>query len=200
VRRRSTRSTQKRGMADALNASPQDLLEAAASSLSRATSQAAAKAKGVSSPNPSPSPVDHLARWQAKIERRIAAVLRDQSQAANRLLHQVNILPNQIPEPIIEVAAKAGASDSTLGPPNLLNLMIEAQGDKPDQVSITRIVAIRLRLSELEFGSPLLANWRSKLRGLNARLKQLGQDYEKKSRERAIAQAEQAWRSTWHED
>ncbi|MFQ3616302.1 MAG: hypothetical protein SNJ57_10795 [Cyanobacteriota bacterium] len=195
-----TRSTQKRGMADALNASPQDLLEAAASSLSRATSQAAAKAKGVSSPNPSPSPVDHLARWQAKIERRIAAVLRDQSQAANRLLHQVNILPNQIPEPIIEVAAKAGASDSTLGPPNLLNLMIEAQGDKPDQVSITRIVAIRLRLSELEFGSPLLANWRSKLRGLNARLKQLGQDYEKKSRERAIAQAEQAWRSTWHED
>lgn len=195
-------STQERGITDALNASPQDLLEAAAASLSRATAQAAAKAKdkGASSSHRPPSPMDHLARWQAKIERRIAAVLRDQSQAANRLLHQVNILPSQIPEPIIEVAAKAGASDSTLGPPNLLNLMIEAQGDKPDQVSITRIVAIRLRLSELEFGSPLLANWRSKLRGLNARLKQLGQDYEKRFRERAIALAEQAWRSTWHED
>ncbi|HIK41020.1 hypothetical protein [Thermoleptolyngbya sp. M55_K2018_002] len=197
-----TASTQELAITDALNASPEDLLEAAAASLSRATSEAAAKAKakGASSSNQAPSPMDSLARWQAKIERRIAAVLRDQSQAANRLLHQVNILPNQIPAPIMEVAAKAGASDSTLGPPNLLNLMIEAQGDKPDQVSITRIVAIRLRLSELEFGSPLLANWRSKLRGLNARLKQLGQEYEKKSRERAIAQAEQAWRSTWHED
>jgi hypothetical protein len=195
-------STQELVMTDALNASPQDLLEAAAASLSQVSSQAAAKAKGkgASSPNQPPSPMDHLARWQAKIERRIAAVLRDQSQAANRLLHQVNILPSQIPEPIIEVAAKAGASDSTLGPPNLLNLMIEAQGDKPDQVSITRIVAIRLRLSELEFGSPLLANWRSKVRGLNARFKQLGQEYEKKTREWAIAQAEQAWRSTWHED
>ncbi|QKD84570.1 hypothetical protein HPC62_22410 [Thermoleptolyngbya sichuanensis A183] len=195
-------STQELAITDALNASPEDLLEAAAASLSRAASEAAAKAKakGASSSNRAPSPIDSLVRWQAKIERRIAAVLRDQSQAANRLLHQVNILPNQIPAPIMEVAAKAGASDSTLGLPNLLNLMIEAQGDKPDQVSITRIVAIRLRLSELEFGSPLLANWRSKLRGLNARLKQLGQEYEKKSRERAIAQAEQAWRSTWHED
>jgi hypothetical protein len=189
-------------MTDALNESPEALLEAAAASLSQAASKAAAKARaaGASQPDRPPSPLDDLMRWQAQVERRIAAVLRDQSQAANRLLHQVSILPNQIPEPIIEVAAKAGASDSTLGPPNLLNLMIEAQGDEPNQVSITRIVAIRLRLSELEFGSPLLANWRSKVRGLNARLKQLGKEYEKKTRERAIAQAEQAWRATWHED
>ncbi|GAB4461359.1 MAG: hypothetical protein OHK0037_10250 [Elainellaceae cyanobacterium] len=197
-----TAAAQAFAMTDALNESPEALLEAAAASLSQAASQAAAKARaaGASQLDRPPSPLDDLMRWQARVERRIAAVLRDQSQAANRLLHQTNILPNQIPEPIIEVAAKAGASDSTLGPPNLLNLMIEAQGDDPNQVSITRIVAIRLRLSELEFGSPLLANWRSKVRGLNARLKQLGKDYEKKTRERAIAQAEQAWRSTWHED
>ncbi|GAB4132703.1 MAG: hypothetical protein Fur0046_02760 [Cyanobacteria bacterium J069] len=171
------------------------LLEAATAALS----DAANVSRSTTASHPL-TPPEVLARWQAKLERRIAAILRDQSQAANRLLHQADILPSKIPEPILEVAAKTSIAESTASPPNLLNLVIEARGEASDEVSVTRIMAIRLRLGELEFGSPLLANWRSKVRGLNARLKQIGKDYEKKTRERAIAQAEQAWRATWFED
>lgn len=152
-------------------------------------------------PRPPLSKVEKLARWHEQIESGMVEVLQTLSQAANRLLHQADILPNRLPEAVIAAATKAGmASEAVAGPPNLLNLLIEGKSDAQDDVSILRIIAIRLRLGEIEFSHAELSNGRSQLRKLNARLVQLGRTYQKKTKERAIAQAEHAWRASWFDE
>jgi hypothetical protein len=141
-----------------------------------------------------------LAKWQEKLEKAIVTELQNLSHLANRLLQQTNILPRQLPEPVLEVATKSDLASEAAGPPNLLNLLVEAETDNQKQTSITHVVAIRLRLSEVEFNNPTLSTWRSKLRILTNRLTQLGQEYQKKKREKAIAEAEAAWRSSWYEE
>lgn len=137
--------------------------------------------------------------WQESLEKGVTAVLHTLSYAANRLLQESDILPAKLPDPILEVAAKAGV-EATSGPPNLLNLLVEADSDRKAESKMTHIMTIRLRLSEIEFADPTLGAWRSKIRGLLARLGQLGRDYQKKHREKAIATAEATWRSTWFEE
>lgn len=145
-------------------------------------------------------PLEQLLYWQERIEHGIAEVLQRLSYGANRLLHRADVLPHNLPEPVLEVAARAGvATEAAIGAPNLMNLVIEAKSDDPEESGIIRVIAIRMRLSEVEFGNPELTGWRSKLRNLSARLNQVGQDYRKKQKERAIAQAELAWRSSWYE-
>lgn len=64
---------------------------------------------------------------------------------------------------------------------------------------MTPIVAIRLRLSEIEFSDAATAAVRSKLRQLMGQLVKLERDYQRKQKERAVAQAESAWRASWFE-
>ncbi len=152
----------------------------------------------------SPSPVtslDRLLAWKKHVEQGIPEIMLVLSQAANRLLYQADILPSKLPEPVLEAATKSGMAAEVAGSsPNLLNLMIESKGEDQEEGEITRIVAIRLRLSEIEFGDASLTTWRSKLRGITSRLNQLERDYRKKQRERATAEAEQAWKAIWVED
>jgi hypothetical protein len=148
----------------------------------------------------SPMTPRDLASWQEDLEQSIAEVLQDISHATNRSLQQANILPNQLSEPIIEVAAKAGmATEVAAGPPNLLTLLIETENDDQES-SLTHLMAVKMRLVEIEFGDATLTNWRSKIRSLSTKLNQLKQDYQKKRREKAIAEAEAAWRASWYED
>jgi hypothetical protein len=143
------------------------------------------------------SPKD-IAYWQAHLEEQINQVLQNLSRRANQLLQQVNVLPNRLPEPVLEVAAKVDLSSETVSPPNLLNLLIEAE-EEEGKPSMTQIIAIRLRLSEIEFADPTTAAQRSKLRQLLPQLTKLGREYQRKQKEYAIAQAESAWRSSWFE-
>lgn len=152
-------------------------------------------------PLPSDDPLEQLTNWQERIEQGIMEVLQGLSYGANRILHQINILPHRLPEPILEVATKSGmAAETAVGSPNLMHLVIEAKSDEMESADVIRVMAIRLRLSEVEFANPTLATWRSRLRDLNARLNRIGKDYRKKQKERAIAQAELAWRSSWYDD
>ena len=167
----------------------------------------------VESPAPPPAeprsltPVD-LARWHEELEHAIVAELKTASHAANRLLQQANILPPKLPEPVLEAAAKADLSDARAGTPNLLNLLVETGGktaekdddDESPKHSVMHIVAICLRLAEIEFAAPTVTAARSKIRSLFAQLKTLGREYQKKQRERSVAEAQAAWRSTWTED
>jgi len=142
-----------------------------------------------------------VAYWEERIEEGIEEMLQTLSHAANRLLQKASILPDKLPEPVLEVAAKSGlATESVSGPPNLLNLLVETEDEDEDESAVTHIIAIQLRLSEIEFGDATLSTWRSKIRSLLARLVQLGRQYQKKQRERAIAEAEDAWRSSWFEE
>jgi hypothetical protein len=146
------------------------------------------------------TPVD-LANWQDDLEERIVEMLQDLSHSANRLLQQAGILPSELPEPVLEVAAKADlVSETSATPPNLLNLLIESETATEKESTMTQVLAIRLRLSEIEFSDPNTAVWRSKIRNLLVQLNKLGREYQKKQKERAIAEAEAAWRSSWYED
>lgn len=68
------------------------------------------------------------------------------------------------------------------------------------QPALTHLIAINLRLAEIEFIDPTVMSWRNKIRELTNRLKQLRRTYRKKQREWAIIEAEAAWRSSWVED
>ena len=87
------------------------------------------------------------------------------------------------------------------GRPNLLSLLVEAEdAEEDDDAKVTRIIAINLRLSEIEFADINIAAWRDKIRSLNGKLSQLQREYRKKQREVAVMEAESAWRSSWYED
>jgi hypothetical protein len=140
-----------------------------------------------------------IAQWQSQLEDEIVEVLQNISHATNQVLQQTGILPNRLPEPILEVAAKADlSSETTASPPNLLNLLVEADAED-EKSALTQVIAVRLRLAEIEFGDAATAAQRSRLRHLTAQLVKLGREYQRKQKERAVAQAEAAWRSSWQE-
>lgn len=145
---------------------------------------------------------EQLTLWQEKLEKAIGKRLQKLSRDSNRLLHQAGILSKKLPEPLLEAAAKVeAAGESMPGPPNLLNLVIETENDPDSQTStITHLVAIHLRLSEIEFAEPTVATGRQQIRNLSAKLSNLRRDYQKKQREKAVAEAEAAWRSSWYEE
>ena len=152
--------------------------------------------------SPSFSKPEELAAWQDRLESAIAKTLQKTSRDANRLLHKNGILPKKLPEPVLEAAAKVEASaESMPGPPNLLNLVIETENDDESQSStVMHLIAVHLRLSEIEFADPNVATGRQQIRNLSIKLSNLRREYQKKQRERAIAEAESAWRASWFDE
>lgn len=63
-----------------------------------------------------------------------------------------------------------------------------------------KIMLINLRLSDIEFSDARVTSCRNQIRHLQDRLRSRGQDYQRKQKEYAIAQAEAAWRSSWIEE
>ncbi|MCY7322102.1 MAG: hypothetical protein LH660_09985 [Phormidesmis sp. CAN_BIN36] len=163
-------------------------------------------APSVSKPVQPLTPLEALVRWQENLEKAIVKKLQTTSHAANLLLQQSEILPKRLPEPVLKAAAKAGNENPIAGSANLLKLLVESADEKISEqgnskgASLLHLVAIQLRLSEIEFNDSTAMAWRNKLRDLKKQLQILGRDYQKKYRERAIAQAQDAWRSTWTND
>ncbi|MEM9503109.1 MAG: hypothetical protein AAGA01_04040 [Cyanobacteria bacterium P01_E01_bin.43] len=176
----------------------------------------------------SPSPIS-LAKRHVLLERHLRAVLKTLSSLANLLLKQVNILPD-LPEMVIAAAAEAEAGEPGPSTPNLLNVLVELGGDRPDDDQppdlpddddndddalpdddeefdtkdsgreMTHLIAINLRLADIEFSDPHTALWRSRLQETLHKLKRLGEGYQKLQQEKARAEAEHAWRATWFEE
>lgn len=155
---------------------------------------------------PTNSP-ETLARWQRNLEKAIFNTIKLLSRDTNRLLQQSGILPNQLPEQVLEAAYQAESSgESVAGPPNLLNIIIETGTSSPSEslgkrrgTNAIQITAIKLRLSEIEFADAATSAARQQIRNLSTRLNALGRDYQKKQRELAVVEAESAWRSSWVE-
>ncbi len=152
---------------------------------------------------PSLTPLEALTIWQEQLERSIAKTLKSTSSAANRFLQEAGILPKRIPQAILDAAAKE-SSDS--GESNLLNVLVSASekssdAETPSAISaLMHVVAVNLRLSEIEFNDPAVSTWRGKLRELKQQFQALARDYQKKRREQSIAEAQLAWKSTWTKD
>lgn len=69
----------------------------------------------------------------------------------------------------------------------------------PD-AGITQLVAVSLRLADIEFMDTRSALWRSRIREVLGRLRKLGTQYQKLQREKARAEAEAAWRASWYDE
>ncbi|MBW4643914.1 MAG: hypothetical protein KME23_13140 [Goleter apudmare HA4340-LM2] len=145
-----------------------------------------------------------LAAWQQNLEDEMQSTLKKVSRDTNALLQKAGILPKKLPEPILEAAAAAAAAVSEAsaevipGPPNLLNLVIEIENEQDAQDSnLTQIMAINLKLGEIEFADATLASARKQIRNILNQLNKVGREYQKKQRERTIAEAEAAWRAIW---
>ncbi len=153
--------------------------------------------------SPHPSSPRTLAQWQQNLEQAIANTLKTLSRETNRLLQQAGILPKSLPAPVLEAAVNAseGAAEAMPGPPNLLNLLIETENNQESgDSSVTHIIAINLRLAEIEFADATVRAGRNQIRNLEGRVRSLGREYLKKQRERVVAEAEAAWRASWFDD
>ncbi|MBE9129101.1 MULTISPECIES: hypothetical protein [unclassified Coleofasciculus] len=143
-----------------------------------------------------------LLEWQENLEDAIAQTLQEISVETNHTLQQEGIIPDKLPATALEAVTKAGSSGETsTGAANLLNLLIETKNeDDAEDSTLTRIVAINLRLSEIEFAESALTAGRNQIRTFVAKVSKLAREHRKIKRERAVAQAEAAWRSSWFED
>lgn len=144
-----------------------------------------------------------LARWQQHLETQIQHTLRKISHEANLSLQTAGVLPQKLPEPVLEAAAVASEASAEMmpGPPNILNLVIQIEDEQdPEESSLTQIMTVNLRLGEIEFADSTLATNRKQIRDILGQLNKLGREYQKKQRERSIAEAEAAWRASWYED
>lgn len=162
-----------------------------------------------STPQRSLIPSD-LVQWQRGLEQAIAGELQTASQAANHLLQQAGVLSQQLPPGLLEAATKADMAEGNGGnTPNVLSLRLDAMEldselSQPEASSkpsiVLHVMAIHLRLSEVEFADSPTTALRTRLRTLGAQLKTLGREYGHKQRERSIAEAQAAWRSSWSEE
>lgn len=145
-----------------------------------------------------PQNPEALAQWQEELENKIGQTLKDCSRDANRLLQQAGILPKQMPEALLEAALKADSGEMVAGLPNLLNLMVEARTDRESENStFMQLLAIQLRLAEIELADAAVMTGRHQIRHLVSQLSRMRREYQKKQREKAIAEAESAWRAIW---
>ena len=154
--------------------------------------------------NPNTSNPMELAAWQKNLERAIAYIIKSLSSDGNRLLQKTGLLPRKLPPQILEAAAAASSEASTEsvpGPPNLLNLVVGIEGEEQKEPeSLTQVMALNLRLVEIEFSDMKLSSERKQIRNILNQLNKLGREYQKKQRERSVASAEAAWRASWYED
>lgn len=160
------------------------------------------------------TPVDRLLNWQEGVERSLRQTLRQLSHRTNQSLQKANILDPKLPDQVLEVAAKAEGTEATSKVPNIVQMLVEATVPgkgrwktkepkaavpKPPSALI-HVMAVQLRLSDLEFHDPSLMTWRNQLRELGYQIQAIGQEYRKRQRQKAIAEAQVAWRSTWTQD
>jgi hypothetical protein len=134
--------------------------------------------------------------WQESLERSIVQILRSLSQSTTQLLDDANILSSPLPDPGNE---SSETTEIVNNPPNLVSLVMESKGrdKKRKPESRMQIVAIYLRLSDLEFQDTALMARRNALRTTQQRLQSLTQDYKKRLRDRSIGQAEALWQASW---
>ncbi|NJN73880.1 MAG: hypothetical protein HC799_14240 [Limnothrix sp. RL_2_0] len=141
-----------------------------------------------------------LVQWYKSTEKSIRQVLNQGSRKVNRLLQDATILPESVSPQVLELAIQNNhPPSSSPHASNLINLIIEADMGKKNKKRI-RVTAIHLNLSELEFGDAQVSSKRGHIREQLGKIRQLKKYYKKSKKDLAIAEAEAAWRSSWHEE
>jgi hypothetical protein len=83
------------------------------------------------------NPVEHISFWHRHIEDQAQQCLRRVSADTNQSLQTANILPSQIPGPILEAASMADGGESFGKTPHLVRMILEAR-EKPPESDASR--------------------------------------------------------------
>jgi len=158
--------------------------------------------------NPKITNPEDLVQWCKQVETSLHKTLEIASQEANSYFQETQILPAQVPAKVLEMAMQAEGSGTPIsGSPNLLNLLVESDRDLDEESEVTqesskiaKLIAIHLRLSEIEFSDPTLSIERNRLQSCLEKLRKIWQQDRQIQREYATAEAESAWRASWYED
>lgn len=152
---------------------------------------------------------DDLLDWNKHLEKGMTQVLDHLSMELNHHLQKFKILPTQLPKQVLDMAIQAEEPEHTSGgQPNLLDVLIETENkgnntenkeEKNVYAKVTKLIAIHLRLTEIEFTEPTLSLQKKQIRHILEQINQLKKQYHKKQKDCAIAEAETAWRSSWYE-
>lgn len=141
-----------------------------------------------------------LLEWAEDAESAVDRILENLSKEINELFKKNNIFPQPLPSKMLDMALQnAGGAEVMSGPPNLIHILLEIDSDreKKGESEMIKITVIRLHLTEIEFSSPSVSIARSTLKNLLGKINGTCQQYNKKQKEKSIASAELAWRSTW---
>ena len=171
-----------------------------------------------------------LSTWQRNLEEKLNHSLKEISYKLNVLLQQAQIMPPDIPKPILEANPEADRQGgNTANIPNLLSVLIgkksskqEAELDEDDNeeedeedaldammenliqardpAQIVQIHSLFLRLTEVEFSNVTVLSLRKNINQLTNKVKILNREYMHKQQELKIAEAEAAWRNSWFEN
>jgi hypothetical protein len=171
-----------------------------------------------------------LSTWQRNLEAELNHSLKEISYKLNVLLQQAQIMPPNIPKPILEANPEADRQGgNTANIPNLLSVLIgqnsnkqeedlddddEAELDEEDALdavmenliqrrdpaTIIQIHSLYLRLTEVEFSNVTVLTLRKNISQLTNKVKILNREYMHKQQELKIAEAEAAWRNSWFEN
>ncbi|MGB2927167.1 MAG: hypothetical protein WBB82_17845 [Limnothrix sp.] len=143
---------------------------------------------------------EQLVQWFKATEKNIRKVLNQGSRNANRLLQSNEILAKNIPEHVLDLAIQNNPQpNASQQASNLVNMVIEADMGQKKKRRI-RVTAIHMKLTEIEFGDAQVSSKRHQIREQLAKVKKLIKHYKKSKKDLAIAEAETAWRSSWHEE
>jgi hypothetical protein len=168
-----------------------------------------------------------LSTWQQNLEAELSHSLSEISYKVNLLLQQAQIMPPNIPKPILEAdpaADRQGANTTNI--PNLLSVLIGQKSGKNNEEDdddddddddgdldaalenliqrdnipdIIKIHSLYLRLAEIEFSNVTVLSLRKNINQLTNKVKTLRREYLQKQQELKIAEAESAWRNSWFE-
>lgn len=155
-----------------------------------------------------PSPIDQWLSWQEHVERSTKQTLRKLSHQINQVLQRAGLISPNLPDAVLEAASRAEGAETMGKLPHVVQMLVEGPGSSSEKrekssqrpANLMRVVAVQLRLSELEFNDAETMVWRRKVRELTQQMKALGREYRKRQRQRSIAEAQVAWRSTWIND
>lgn len=159
---------------------------------------------------------EQLLEWNESLEQMVRQCLRSASQSATQIMVNHKILPHTIPDAILEIAMQGEGGSPANTPPGLVDFTVEMgkvdlgklesgklelEGEEGRKtMKRIHVIAIVLRLTELEFNHPVLTAWRGKIRQLEQQLRHLSHQYQKRQRDLSVVRAESAWRSSWPHD
>ena len=194
------------------NSSRRGMTESNARELQAILAQVAA---AISAKEPK-TPIDRLTTWQENIERGIQETIRLSSYKTNQALQKSTLIPAPVPDRALEAASRVD-NDANSPVSHVVQMLVEMgrssdpeSGDHskranaepfgPNVPKLIHVVALQLRLGELEFNDPILMRWRNRLRELANNTQTLTQKYRKCQHKRSVAEAQDAWRSSWTSD